>query len=1694
MSKSRYSELSRASQKTQQLMEEICSMNESKLVKAQGAIDANTLYNIWASLGIQFITFLSSQARNTILIQKGSLISKSLKLGRALQIQKFGTFTFSYPEIDLKHTTNAESRNSENREPVFIISKEFAQGSDIKSGVFREKGLRPFQLTSLNGNIQMTQLSFTELGALSKTDKDTAYLAIQRIKIRLEQLIKQNPLNEAIVLEIPCVGTLMIKNNICAVNFSEFLVVQLQGIFKETMDQRRSKISNLTSLKLQQLEENYKNLDEGAKQWLGRNLNIDAEKDWKRKIFFAKTPDALSIKNDDIISQFQRTSCSTLFGTVGNKAYRPKRFSDKPEKFKTESDTTSVNNQPKENAAQTIANYKIFKQFQNFIKSKFISSESSFKLILNEGTGNLPLKNLMIDQALFKSGLQKINYQISDQDLEQLFKFIDNKKDGMIDQEEWNQHFTFDRTPQEWIQFIKSRENINQQELIKNMGISKNKLELSYQDVVICIKRLMNCKLNESDKIAKFIMKDKQSITVKNLISVFINQNGSPLSQINEQDGLKTDSGTIQQGSKVLDKKQQNLKNGGENSTEWLMEMYKKIKRNLNSRLDQDVLQNKLQQMDAHNRGYLDMMNFNSCLFQCKLGLTPQEIDKICELIEKSDASLHIDYSKFLQKVDNSLKIQNSKEGLDFIATLIQNYIKFQTNNDVQKFLLKLKSITQQSKSNQSSEGILLNNFVKGLQQLIFQKDPQIIANCCDIIDIDKDGFVDKFDLETFLKRYSYIQSSIGHNDFSQQDFTRNQENYKVFPTKEIQTDQLERIIRDLKNHLIERKISLYDSFKFLDSNNDGFITISELNENLHKNLQFQLSQLAINGLFSYLDYLRIGMFDYSRWHQVLSRIILQREPLISDNFDYQYQLIKQIQEWFATQNMSSLDAFRIADKDFDGYVNREDLKKFLLENVNVSQKDLTVQNLDRLFKLIDRSKKNSIDRNDFIVLIDPKNQITQISQRSLKSFKSIGRYQTVSDSIKTSESNGFEPDNQNWIKNCLQQISIYFSKQEKNAQEQFEIVSGYKPQVTYSRFVKWIEQSDALQGFNLTDKLSQQLFSYLDPHKKGFITIKDWKNCLSNYLGIFIVIYQILVIMQNQNSGYEEVKLKEIKEALLSSFSTILEGFNYLSNNKLTINFLNFSKAMGNLFPGQYNSTIKQKIWLQMIQQIGINVSLALKSTIDFQQFCQIFELDSKDQQIISNTFKHKPFKSSNISSLCSSSFPPQESVCYDDCAKAFKRMKNLLFLSNKNVLQEFQKVDTSGLGYVSIIEFKNILQNLNLGLTGSDINLIIQFIDPTSSKVCNYKSFLKSIKIDSNTESILKRSSNRIVSLRKALYEYMITPKDAFRQADSSKKGYMNFQDFSKFMDQIQTLSKSEEHLGFQILRDMFDFIDVKGDGIIDLQEWQSAFMKYEDCRVRRFGFSSHSNQDESSKENSIDFKTKGNQSMRNVNYKQAAPVSKTMVNFLPKKLENLNNRSNLKTNTTVKSLLNQSSKQLMQTLNDTKIIQSINDYYAQNSINPTQWEQSSEYDKTQMTIARNRKLLLQQFMEAHQSITASQGEKQKKEVQQLDQNNEGRSGSPQKRSTSLPKVVPNQNSQSSFLPTHIVQNIISNLLDSQKIQVHQNSWQTLLGFAEKQQGQIDFRFLLEVYKNKLIHLEAPPNILNQKFQTNLQQQQHA
>jgi hypothetical protein len=58
--------------------------------------------------------------------------------------------------------------------------------------------------------------------------------------------------------------------------------------------------------------------------------------------------------------------------------------------------------------------------------------------------------------------------------------------------------------------------------------------------------------------------------------------------------------------------------------------------------------------------------------------------------------------------------------------------------------------------------------------------------------------------------------------------------------------------------------------------------------------------------------------------------------------------------------------------------------------------------------------------------------------------------------------------------------------------------IAHHNLKLTYAHFKNWVDQSQALAGFNLTDRLLQQLFAELDPHKKGYITQLDWENAFS--------------------------------------------------------------------------------------------------------------------------------------------------------------------------------------------------------------------------------------------------------------------------------------------------------------------------------------------------------------------------------------------------------------------------------------------------------------------------------------------------------------------------------------------------------------------------------------------------------------------
>ncbi len=65
---------------------------------------------------------------------------------------------------------------------------------------------------------------------------------------------------------------------------------------------------------------------------------------------------------------------------------------------------------------------------------------------------------------------------------------------------------------------------------------------------------------------------------------------------------------------------------------------------------------------------------------------------------------------------------------------------------------------------------------------------------------------------------------------------------------------------------------------------------------------------------------------------------------------------------------------------------------------------------------------------------------------------------------------------------------------------EGFEKCSSGAGKVNFESFKSFFTQQNMLVGFILTPVLLQELFSKLDPHKKGYISSNDWKNAFRSY------------------------------------------------------------------------------------------------------------------------------------------------------------------------------------------------------------------------------------------------------------------------------------------------------------------------------------------------------------------------------------------------------------------------------------------------------------------------------------------------------------------------------------------------------------------------------------------------------------------
>jgi len=79
------------------------------------------------------------------------------------------------------------------------------------------------------------------------------------------------------------------------------------------------------------------------------------------------------------------------------------------------------------------------------------------------------------------------------------------------------------------------------------------------------------------------------------------------------------------------------------------------------------------------------------------------------------------------------------------------------------------------------------------------------------------------------------------------------------------------------------------------------------------------------------------------------------------------------------------------------------------------------------------------------------------------------------------------------WKFAAIQQIGLIISQKYRQIEDSFLDASKQTDKVNFDRFKAFVDKHNALKGFNLTTTLMQKLFAEIDPHKKTFLTLKDW-------------------------------------------------------------------------------------------------------------------------------------------------------------------------------------------------------------------------------------------------------------------------------------------------------------------------------------------------------------------------------------------------------------------------------------------------------------------------------------------------------------------------------------------------------------------------------------------------------------------------
>ena len=843
-------------------------------------------------------------------------------------------------------------------------------------------------------------------------------------------------------------------------------------------------------------------------------------------------------------------------------------------------------------------------------------------------------------------------------------------------------------------------------------------------------------------------------------------------------------------------------------------------------------LKSNILKIDKNITGRISTTNFlNQIRSYIKGKISDREIIQFCRAKKYIDLRDNISYQNFLFYVYIDSKADTWKMCLD----AFMKFLHKECNDDLFVFFVKMNNMSNNSNIKKTISANRLFEFFRG-------RVDSLSINVMNQFDYDQDGVISMEDFQNIILTYVDEhffddKKKISQNKINMNNKQKYEENKNFYL-----------VIKDALNKVNMTEDNL---FYYLDKNEDGFIDINEFCtqlSNLPLGKKYTKKQMEL--FYTFFDEYNNGKVDINIFNNKL-RIFkddmrMNNENGYIGNSTIENLILTEMAKYYRkNQHLCDTEFFSILDSDNDGQISIRDMKIFSINTLNIPSNELDDNKILRFIEAI------SLTRSNNLVLADIQYLMQCFLSNNMQAFRN-NIYNYCNEGITKSN-----PDKV-WIDDVIRKIGMYLDEVYENDIKKFYDeynLTSFRNQnkgLSFENFENFIEKNfELFQSYHIKTNQMKILFNHISGNKM-FITLDDLYKLFGKRL-------KSPKINDEQNKNYEEEKggdsnydfygqmHNDICIFIHDNFPTCEDAFKFfqdvkIGKNKSPASFNNelnaknyltrkeFFDGISKMFPNKYKTNTILNYFSRIFNKNSDN------DIIRYSEFNYIYyneyNFDTKFNKSLnknSTILTTRPQVNDIPFMTFNSPFPTKEhkklETPYD--LDPLEKIKRLILSSKVDFKTEFKKfINESGNGMANQYEFRNMIKKLDLGLTNIEIEDIMAKSGLTSDGFINLVDFYKYITDENKNLLLSKHNISQILKeVKQLIYKYYSNPRLAFELNDIDVQGTMDFDKFKKIMHDVYK-RESKPLLTYPVLKYIYDYIDVRKDGIIDLNEWNKVF----------------------------------------------------------------------------------------------------------------------------------------------------------------------------------------------------------------------------------------------------------------------------